>query len=367
MLREFLMSSDEMIMTNHTAANTTGAEDWTQVYVVVSWIQLVMAVLSILGSGSIICCLMLRGLSRKPELQPLMLLSVADLLLAVCWLIGSILFFKDCTSRSTHCYYLHIVEQVFYMASFFYTLNYVWNLYKGIKEKYCSGMDGYSVQVSNRVSTAGKIVALVSCLLPVLLMLPVIIEGNISHCQANLTEPYRCLMMHTGALFLMSDEQPMSRSCLYLHTYHITVFLITVLVTLLSITVLVVKARCIYRRIVTSNGYLGSEQRASFSVMDRRMVLYPLVFVFCWGPAVILAFLRVADPAACQGKAGVVLYILQALTSASQGFFNCLVYGWIRVYLRRARRTFSSRDADTQTPLLRAQKRRGYQTLQTLA
>lgn len=48
--------------------------------------------------------------------------------------------------------------------------------------------------------------------------------------------------------------------------------------------VLVVKARCIYRRIVTSNGYLGSEQRASFGVMDRRMVLYPLVFVFCWGP-----------------------------------------------------------------------------------
>lgn len=44
-------------------------------------------------------------------------------------------------------------------------------------------------------------------------------------------------MMHTGALFLMSGEQPMSRSCLYLHTYHITVFLITVLVTLLSITV----------------------------------------------------------------------------------------------------------------------------------
>lgn len=37
--------------------------------------------------------------------------------------------------------------QVFYMASFFYTLNYVWNLYKGIKEKYCSCMDGYSVQV----------------------------------------------------------------------------------------------------------------------------------------------------------------------------------------------------------------------------
>uniref|UniRef100_A0A3Q2VMG1 Transmembrane protein 116 n=1 Tax=Haplochromis burtoni TaxID=8153 RepID=A0A3Q2VMG1_HAPBU len=315
--------------------------------VVVSWIQLVMAVLR--------------------SLQPLMLLSVADLLLAVCWLIGSILFFKDCTSRSTHCYYLHIVEQVFYMASFFYTLYYVWNLYKGIKEKYCSCKDGYSVQVQTHLSMCPALC--VCSLLPVLLMLPVIIEGNISHCQANLTEPYRCLMMHTGALFLMSDEQPMSRSCLYLHTYHITVFLITVLVTLLSITVLVVKARCIYRRIVTSNGYLGSEQRASFSVMDRRMVLYPLVFVFCWGPGLFGAdsdWFLLATDAVSEGKAGVVLYILQALTSASQGFFNCLVYGWIRVYLRRARRTFSSRDADTQTPLLRAQKRRGYQTLQTL-
>uniref|UniRef100_A0A3B4GC12 Transmembrane protein 116 n=1 Tax=Pundamilia nyererei TaxID=303518 RepID=A0A3B4GC12_9CICH len=323
-----------------------------------------VCVCSILGSGSIICCLMLRGLSRKPELQPLMLLSVADLLLAVCWLIGSILFFKDCTSRSTHCYYLHIVEQVFYMASFFYTLYYVWNLYKGIKEKYCSCMDGYSVQVQTHLSMCPALC--VCSLLPVLLMLPVIIEGDISHCQANLTEPYRCLMMHTGALFLMSDEQPMSRSCLYLHTYHITVFLITVLVTLLSITV----TRCIYRRIVTSNGYLGSEQRASFSVMDRRMVLYPLVFVFCWGPGLFGAdsdWFLLATDAVSEGKAGVVLYILQALTSASQGFFNCLVYGWIRVYLRRARRTFSSRDADTQTPLLRAQKRRGYQTLQTLA
>lgn len=43
--------------------------------------------------------------------------------------------------------------QVFYMASFFYTLNYVWNLYKGIKEKYCSGMDGYSVQVQTHLSS----------------------------------------------------------------------------------------------------------------------------------------------------------------------------------------------------------------------
>lgn len=52
--------------------------------------------------------------------------------------------------------------------------------------------------------------------------------------------------------------------------------------------VLVVKARRIYWRVVTSSGYLGSQQRASFRVMDRRMLLYPLIFVLCWGPGLFL-------------------------------------------------------------------------------
>lgn len=37
--------------------------------------------------------------------------------------------------------------QILYMASFFFTLNYVWNLYRGIREKFYSCMNGYPVQV----------------------------------------------------------------------------------------------------------------------------------------------------------------------------------------------------------------------------
>jgi len=55
-----------------------------------------------------------------------------------------------------------------------------------------------------------------------------------------------------------------------------------------ALQVLVVKARRIYRRVVTSYGYLGNEQRALFRVMDRRMLLYPLIFVLCWGPGLSL-------------------------------------------------------------------------------
>lgn len=53
---------------------------------------------------------------------------------------------------------------------------------------------------------------------------------------------------------------------------------------LLLFQVLMINARRIYRRTVTSCGYLGSQQRATFRLMDRRMLLYPLVFFFCWGP-----------------------------------------------------------------------------------
>ncbi|XP_037532610.1 transmembrane protein 116 [Nematolebias whitei] len=325
-----------------------------------------MALLSILGSSSIIVCLVTQRLSQRPELQPLLLLSGADLLLASCWVIGAVFFFQPCYNLNTHCYNLHTVEQILYMASFFYTLNYVWNLYTRTSEKYNSCFMGYSVQFSNRVSTTAKIISLLSFLVPALLMTPVFIAGNMSHCQANLSMPYRCLLMHTGALYLTSAQE-LSTTCRLLHNYQILVFLSTFLLTLLSITVLVVKARRIYRRVVTSSGYLGNEQRALFHLLDRRMVLYPLIFVLCWGPAVALAFLRMATPSAGHGRAGVVLYITQALTSASQGFFNCLVYGWTRVHLRRTGLTALSWDVDSQSPLLRSQQTRSYKTLNTMS
>lgn len=145
------------------------------------------------------------------------------------------------------------------------------------------------------------------------------------HCA-----PYhiRCLLMHTGALYLTSEEHQPITACRLLHMYGIAAFLATFSLTLLSITVshvtrhkwtlcdvtgyenmlvhlysdllllarlspllhqvLVVKARRIYWRVVTSSGYLGSQQRASFRVMDRRMLLYPLIFFLCWGPGLFL-------------------------------------------------------------------------------
>ncbi|KAK1895222.1 Transmembrane protein 116 [Dissostichus eleginoides] len=352
------MSSPERLredFSNSSVENTTAAPDWTQAYEAVRWIQLTMALLSVLGSGSILVSVMLQRLSRRTECLRPAARSLLDH--------RSALYSRN-HSAHTLCYQLHTVEQVLYMASFFYTLNFVFNLYRGIREQHYSCRDGY-VQFSNRVSAAGKITAVLSGLSPVLLMTPVFIQGSLSQCETNFSEPYRCLLMHTGALFLTSEQQPI-RACRLLHTYRSVLFLASFLLTLLSIIVLVRKSRRLYRRVVTSAGYLGNQQRACVHLMERRMLLFPLVFLLCWGPAVCLVCVRMVSPAAGQGVVGVVLYVSEALSSPSQGFLNCLLYGWTRARLRRGTTTIFCRDADTQTPLLRSQKKRSYQTLRDL-
>ncbi|MEQ2215909.1 hypothetical protein XENOCAPTIV_007644 [Xenoophorus captivus] len=103
--------SETLSISHNPETNTTRPVDWTQVYEAIRWIQLIMALFSILGSGSIIFLIIPR-LRLTPELQPLFQLSLADLVLAACWLIGAILYSQRCNHLSTLCYNLHTVEQV---------------------------------------------------------------------------------------------------------------------------------------------------------------------------------------------------------------------------------------------------------------
>ncbi|XP_024265318.1 transmembrane protein 116 isoform X5 [Oncorhynchus tshawytscha] len=388
-------------VSNNTEQNTTTPEDWTVVYFAVRWIQMTMAVLSIVGSGSIIVYATFQHLIRTPEtpkqwpippplqIQPLFLLSVTDLLLAVSWLVGAVLFTQDCESHAT-CYNLHIVEQILYMTSFFYTLNYVWTLYSGLNNRFYSSLHGYPAQCATKLRSFSKIAAVLSCVLPVLLMLPVFVTGNMDHCYTNFSQPYKCLLMHTEALFMSTDLSKMEvdSACRLGHMYSIAVFLAVFLLTFVGIVVsqpipwlpaysyfiqtlashvfclhqvLMGKARTVYRRCVSSSGFLGDRQWASLRVLDRHMLLYPSVFFFCWGPAVFLAAMILYNPKSVEGVVGVILYILQAFTSSSQGLLNCVVYGWTQTHFRSASKD-ALRDMDTQTPLLRSQKK-GYKTL----
>ncbi|KAK0149650.1 Transmembrane protein 116 [Merluccius polli] len=371
----------DAMIANSTQRNTSNAENLTDVYEALRWVQLAMAVLSIIGSGSIVMFAASQKLFQSQEVtyslycqtltlwtvvitgevHPLLLLSGSDLLLALSWLVGAALFTQDPDTHTT-CYHLHTVEQFLYMTSFFYTLYYVWSLYSGLRSRlYCS-INGLMTEEASKV-VSPRIIAVVAGVLPLLLMSPVLIQGNLGRCYANFSQPYRCLLMQTGALYPRPEHGGERRDCQLLHAYRDTIFLLTFLFTLTGIMVLMEQARRVHRRVVTSGGFLGDRQWATLRVVDRRMLLYPSVFIFCWAPALCVAVLNWLHPTALQGIVGVVFYITQAFTSGSQGFLNSLAYGWTHSRFRDARRSRTVlRDAHTQTPLLRSQ-RQGYRTL----
>ncbi|KAJ8260853.1 hypothetical protein COCON_G00165760 [Conger conger] len=319
----------------------------------VVWIQLVMAVISVVGSGSIVVFAPFQNLLGTREVSALFFMSLADLLVSFTWLIGPVLLTQTCDNR-TACYNLHAVEQIFYISSFFYTLNYMWVLYLRLKEDYCRNMTSQPSLPPVRTCSLTKVALVLSCVLPVLLMVPVFVVGNKFSCSRNLSQAYECLMMHTWVLNGSSDFGG-GESCDRIHTYSVTIFVITFFASSIGILVLLRKVRSLYARcVVSAHGALDAREWASLGVLQVQTTLYSAAFAVCWFPAVVLAIAILCTLQETHWLFS-ILYMLQVFTSPSQGSLNCLLYGWVR-HRYRSLKALEQRDAATQTPLLRAQK-----------
>ncbi|XP_070618649.1 transmembrane protein 116 isoform X2 [Erythrolamprus reginae] len=292
---------------------------WGQFFAVVHWIQAVTATLSIMGSSSIIGYTIFQNTARSPEVRPLVYLSLSDLFLGFWWLTGALLDSSEAshpTGKGDICYNLQVTGQV---------------------SKY-----------SNHL---GRIGILLSSLIPIFLMVPVLGLGNHFHCPQNFTTEHGCLLLHIGDMLSTESRQV---TCFVLHLYSTGVFLVSFMVSFLAILTLLVRARMLYKRFVNSMGYVGDQQWAMLKVVEHAVVLYPVVFLCCWGPAFILGIVKLTPMD--NVSAYMALYVLEALTASSQGFLNCLVYGWTQHMFHCVKRK-ACRDIDTQTPLLRSQKR----------
>uniref|UniRef100_K7F6H6 Transmembrane protein 116 n=1 Tax=Pelodiscus sinensis TaxID=13735 RepID=K7F6H6_PELSI len=291
-----------------------------QVYSSIQWIQFVMATLSVIGSSSIIAYAVFQNVVRSPEVRPLFYLSLSDLFLGMCWLIGALLYTTPSTNQDVVCYNLQTTGQV--------------------------------LDYANRI---GRIATILSSLIPFLLMVPVFCLGNTHNCYQNFSQKHGCLLMHTETAMLIGQLQNHCGSvCFVMYFYGIGVFLIAFLISFIAIMVLLIKARALYKRFINSTGFLGDQQWAMIKIVEQRVVFYPIAFFCCWGPAVILGIVKLT--VSVNSRIYMALYILQALTAASQGLLNCIVYGWTQHMFRCMKRK-ACRDVDTQTPLLRSQKK----------
>ncbi|NXK91575.1 TM116 protein, partial [Formicarius rufipectus] len=290
-----------------------------------------------------------------PQVRPLFYLSLSDLFLGMCWLAGALLYSSPTSQQDLICYNLQATGQVFYVASFLYTVNYTWHLYVDLKVKYNQHLLRVPPQVVDYASCVGRVATISSSLIPFLLMVPVFCLGNSSGCYQNFSQKHGCLLMHPeGAVGAREPQSPGGPVCRAVSIYGIGVFLSSFLASFVAILVILSQARGLYKRFVTSTGFLGDQQWAMIRMVEQRVVFYPVVFFCCWAPAVLLGMLKLA--VSTSSKIYMALLILQALTAASQGLLNCLVYGWTQHVFLSLKRG-SRRDVDTQTPLLRSQKK----------
>ncbi|EMP37132.1 hypothetical protein UY3_05663 [Chelonia mydas] len=302
-------------------------------------------------------------------MRPLFYLSLSDLFLGMCWLIGALLYTTETTNQDVVCYNLQTTGQIFYLASFLYTVNYTRHLYVDLKVKYNQNLYSISPLVLDHANRIGRIATILSSLIPFLLMVPVLCLGNSSDCYQNFSQKHGCLLMHTETAMLTGQLQTRGGSvCSVIYFYGIGVFLVSFLISFIAIMVLLIQARAMYKRFINSTGFLGDQQWAMIKIVEQRVVFYPIAFFCCWGPAVLLGIVKLT--VSVNSRIYMALYILQvvgtvfegtlktgqALTATSQGLLNCIVYGWTQHMFRCMKRK-ACRDIDTQTPLLRSQKK----------
>ncbi|XP_013359076.1 PREDICTED: transmembrane protein 116 isoform X5 [Chinchilla lanigera] len=295
------------------------------------------------------------NIQKSPEIKPLVYLSFSDLLLGICWLTEALLYGTSTAYKDVVCYNLQAVGQIFYISSFFYTISYIWYLYTELRMKHNQSGQSTSPLVVDYTCQIGQIAFVLSSLIPLLLMIPVFCLGNASECFRNFSQSHRCILMHSPPS-AMAELLPSANIaiCSTLYFYGIIIFLASFLLSLFTIMVLLIQAQILYKKFVKSTGFLGSEQWAVIHIVEQRVRFYPVAFLCCWAPAIILMIIKLTEP--WDTKLHIALYILQALTAASQGLLNCGIYGWTQHKFHQLKQE-ARRDADTQTPLLCSQKR----------
>ncbi|XP_016058569.1 PREDICTED: transmembrane protein 116 [Miniopterus natalensis] len=324
------------------------------VYSAIQWIQFVMATLSVIGSSSLTAYAVFQNIQKSPEMRPLFYLSFSDLLLGICWLIEALLYGTSAANKDIVCYNLQAVGQIFYISSFLYTVNYIWYLYKELRMKHSqSGHSTFSLVIDNTCQ-AGQIAIILSSLIPLLLITPVFCLGNASECFYNFSQSHRCILMYSSPSAMAELPSANTSVCSTLYFYRLTIFLASFVLSLFTIVVLLIQAQTLYKKFVKSTGFLGSEQWAVIHIVEQRVRIYPVAFFCCWGPAVILVIIKLIKPQ--DTKLHMALYVLQALTTSSQGLLNSGLYGWTQYKFFQLKQE-TRRDADTQTPLLCSQKR----------
>lgn len=307
---------------------------------IIAIIYVLTSSLSILGSSSVLIYAIFKKTVRSPEVCPLFHLALADFMLAFLWLAGALSWFHW---EHSNCFYLDAVGEIAHIASFFLTTNYALNAFLRLCEKThnINNLEFSSVHVTTRsylwISRIGYAVC---WLIPVGIMLPLLIYSIRRHTFDKLQNS--C----TFCLLLFDRPKVKSADPLWWSPYGSIALTCSLSISMVTLVLVYVMILRVFRKAVVYSGVLTDLQRANIDAIRNRIFLYILVFLVCWGPALVVASCDI-DPHIIKLSAmrhWFILFVFQGLTAPMQGFLNCIVYGWTRKSFRDA--------TETRSPLL---------------
>ncbi|XP_071946441.1 transmembrane protein 116-like isoform X2 [Antedon mediterranea] len=301
-------------------------EENEELLLALRYIHIVFASLSIIGASSTIIYSIIKGVVTSEEVRPLFHLSLADLGLAICWVIGAAVW-NDDKDDSEGCVYLQAITEAFHVSTFFLTVNYSLNVYVRIKDRQNRAMKLSTLMSSIKMKWGLRMVYVLSWLLPIIIMIPIVYY----HETVDLLKCYRCLLLFYRPSVQSRDEDYDSW---WWENYGAIFFVISLGLSMIIIIVFYLLSIKVFRILIKQNMWTDA-QRDAVRSMRIRITFYILVFLYCWIPAFCLGIIDLASEKKISVSDYSVLYILQGITAPSQGFLNCIVYGWTRPTFRK--------------------------------
>uniref|UniRef100_A0A8C5PCY6 Transmembrane protein 116 n=1 Tax=Leptobrachium leishanense TaxID=445787 RepID=A0A8C5PCY6_9ANUR len=315
------ISMDLTTISGLVVANISDADSWNGVYSNIQALQAITAILSIIGSGFVSGYAFFQYGLKLQEACSFFCLSVSNLLLAICWLLGAFVFRKSDFSRDIVCYNIQAVGQILYLSTFFYTVNYMWQLCKSLKRTLDNTLD----PISNTERCIAIAASIVSSVLPVCLAVPKLYIGNSNGCYGNSTNPHSCLVVNVGSLITIDWQAYTNDSCKQIHLYGTSGFLFVFFLTAVSMLVLLGYVLYFLRA-----RQITDEQRVVIVMTKWRLLLLMIIFFFCSMSAVMLAFRKLVNHAE-KSEIDEILYYFQS---------------WCHIY----RRTLQTEERGSGTP-----------------
>jgi len=331
-------------------------------------IGMLTSLLSMIATFMIITYVFYKGTFSLPTVKPLLHLTIADFFLSYVWFSSNLDYMSNINANYTkslasHCLVWQVLAEVLHLTTFGFTINYSVNIFLTMKEKTQFGyvyadlnvqhQANHQQRVTERVDKVKKVLYYMFWILPPLSMLPILSKIEDKHiCLCE-----RCV--------ILIDVPRLVHLDLFYQSYGYVLLACALVASMISVVVLYILTLRMYWK--TAPGYCTDRERKKLKNLQRRITSYVVVFLICWFPALAISIMKSYEMMYYRGKRlkqrditqFYWLYLLQAILTPLQGFFNTIVYGWTRRSFRRASRPLSEEkiffaDHETDSALLRS-------------